>query len=107
MSLRSNGAALLLAMHNSLPGNSINDLYIDGNDVASEGTFVSSVTGAELAYTNWAAIEPNNWGGGEDCASMHGPNGLWNDLPCTVVRPAVCEIERRKFHADAPMLNMK
>ena len=92
-----------------LPGKSIHDLYIDGTDVASEGTFVSSATGTELTYTNWAGIEPNNCCGGEHCIHMFGVNGLWNDLRCTSVRPAVCEIERRKFHnhGNAPMLNKK
>lgn len=34
-------------------------------------------------YYNWAANEPNNWGGAEHCAQMAGwSNGQWNDNSC-------------------------
>ena len=81
-----------------LPGNSINLIYIDGTDAATEGTFVSSVTGAALSWTNWHGGEPNNHGNNEDCVNMYSEhNGLWNDLNCDTPLPAVCEIARRKF----------
>ena len=85
-----------------IPGNSINDLFIDGTDVTSEGTFVSSVTGAALSYTNWRDGEPNDAGDGEDCINMHGASGLWNDYSCTKSLPTVCELEG-KFHRDSSM----
>ena len=31
-----------------------------------------------LAYFNWAAGEPNDWQGPEDCVEMFN-NGRWND----------------------------
>ena len=77
-------------------------LYIDGNDVNSEGTFVSSVSGTGLSYTNWRDGEPNN-SGDEDCIYMQSTDGLWNDYLCTSTLPAVCEIERRKSRGDAQM----
>ena len=78
-----------------LSGKYANLVYIDGTDAASEGTFVSSVTGATLSYTKWAAHEPNNCCGGENCLNMYShEDGLWNDLNCDVPLPAACEIKR-------------
>ena len=42
-------------------------------------------SGAPLAYTNWAPLEPSGDGA---CAMQWGPNGIpyanqWNDVPCT------------------------
>ena len=80
-----------------LPGNSINLIYIDGTDAASEGNFVSSHTGANLSYTNWHINEPNNWDN-EDCVNMYAEsNGTWNDIACNTSLPAACEVERRKL----------
>ena len=87
-----------------LPGNSISKLFIDGTDVTSEGSFVSSVTGTELSYTNWAYGEPNNSSFGEDCIEMSGDHGLWNPVSCTASLPTVCEFESRKFHGTASVL---
>ena len=87
-----------------LPGHSISSIFIDGTDVTIEGSFVSSVTGANLSYTNWDSGEPNDAGAGEDCIDMRGYFGVWNDFPCTAALPTVCEIETRKFHGDASVL---
>ena len=81
-----------------LPGNSINLIYIDGTDAASEGTFVSSETGAVMSYMNWIVGEPNNCCGGEHCLNMYSEhNGLWNDIGCETPLASVCEIENSKF----------
>ena len=80
-----------------LPDKTIDWVYIDGTDAASEGTFVSSVTGAVMTYMNWIVGEPNNCCGGEHCLNMYSyQNGLWNDIGCEVELASVCEIERRK-----------
>ena len=84
-----------------LPAYSISKLFIDGTDVASEGTFVSSATGEALLYTNWGSGEPSNSGAGEDCIEMSGDQGFWNDYPCTATLPTFCEIDGRKFQGDA------
>ena len=69
-------------------------IYIDGTDAATEGTFVSSVTGANLTYFNWPHNEPNNWNN-EDCLSTISDNGFMNDMNCSEPLPSVCE--RREF----------
>ena len=72
-------------------------IYIDGTDATTEGTFVSSVTGAALTYTNWHGGEPNNHGGNENCVHTYAEyNGTWNDVTCDTYMPAVCEIEGRE-----------
>ena len=73
-------------------------IYIDGTDAASEGTFVSSETGAVMSYMNWIVGEPNNCCGGEHCLNMYSEhNGLWNDIGCETPLASVCEIENSKF----------
>ena len=70
-------------------------IHIDGTDAATEGTFVSSVTGAALTYFNWSAGEPNNWDN-EDCLNILSDTGLMNDMKCSELMPSVCEI--REFN---------
>ncbi|MEO2005583.1 MAG: C-type lectin domain-containing protein [Candidatus Poribacteria bacterium] len=55
--------------------------WIGLTDAAGEGKW-RWVTGEALAYTNWAAGEPNDFGSGdEDYAHMGAqPHGVWNDL---------------------------
>ena len=55
--------------------------------------------GSTLTYSSaWANNEPNDWGGGEDCAegNFRGPR-QWNDAKCRDRKNFVCE-----FKADAP-----
>ena len=74
-------------------------IYIDGTDVATEGTFVSNETGTELRYKNWHRGEPNNHRD-EDCINIYADIGKWNDIPCGLNLPAVCEIESEFIQAD-------
>ena len=60
--------------------------------MATEGTFVSNITGKTLTYTNWNVGEPSNFND-EDCINTKNESGLWNDYPCDSALPAVCEIE--------------
>lgn len=63
--------------------NSVSDvIWIGFNDEAVEGAFVW-YDQSPVTYTNWAAGEPNNSGGNEDCTQIY-PNGGWNDLPCGI-----------------------
>ncbi|XP_028415346.1 E-selectin-like [Dendronephthya gigantea] len=47
--------------------------------------------GKPSPYLRWNTGEPNNVGGNEDCVEMW-ENGHWNDAPCTLARPFICEI---------------
>jgi cysteine-rich repeat protein len=60
------------------------------NDINLEGTFVWS-NGDAVTFNNFAAGQPDNFNGDEDCASFLG-DGTWNDLPCTNGNHPLCEI---------------
>jgi hypothetical protein len=55
--------------------------------------------GEAVTYWNWAAGEPNNETGNEDCGVIWGPHlstvsfrGFWNDMPCDAnVDTVICE----------------
>ena len=66
-------------------------IFIDGTDVATEGTFVSSVTGAALTYFSWSGGEPNNWNNDEDCLNIYRDSSKWNDITCESKLPSICE----------------
>lgn len=53
-------------------------VHIGYTDRYSEGTF-QWVSGATGTYTNWAAGEPNNYGGTEDFAQWPWNGSQWND----------------------------
>ena len=76
--------------------------WIGATDAASEGTWIwdgattlggtknkptgsGSDAGRSASFHSWASGEPNDWGGGEDCAvtNWSGSRGMWNDLPCS------------------------
>ena len=78
-----------------------NFIYIDGTDAATEGTFVSNVTGRNLTYLPWNGGEPNYWGN-EDCLNIYRDSGKWNDIPCDRQLPSVCEI--REFVSNLTKL---
>ena len=47
--------------------------------------------GSKPGYKNWNYGEPNNFNGREHCVEIYVNNGKWNDIPCFVKRPFVCE----------------
>ncbi|XP_008848050.1 mannose-binding protein A-like [Nannospalax galili] len=63
--------------------------FIGITDEITEGQF-KYVTGGTLTYSNWKKDEPNNYGGGEDCAIIL-KEGIWNDISCNTPFLAVCE----------------
>eukprot|EP00961_Rhodomonas_salina_P019548 263360-Rhodomonas_salina.1 len=66
------------------------EVWIGFNDILTEGTFVWADGAASDAFTNWNSNEPNDFQGNEDCAELHGDNGLWNDDTCTNQVHYVC-----------------
>ena len=69
-------------------------IWLGYNDIDHEGTFVWS-DGSPDTFQKWYRGEPNNAGGGEDCAYTRGgkSSSTWNDLGCveTQRKPFVCE----------------
>ena len=58
-------------------------LWLDGNDVASEGNWVTTA-GVSITWFNWSPNynQPDNCCGGEDYLHYHAPWGSdWNDIP--------------------------
>ncbi len=51
----------------------------EGSAGAGGGTTVNG------QYTNWAAGEPNNADGDENCMETYISDGSWNDLPCSAM----------------------
>jgi hypothetical protein len=45
-----------------------------------------------FTFEKWSASEPNNELAEEDCAQFFGPSGVWNDAPCWIAQPFVCEL---------------
>ena len=65
--------------------------WLGFNDLASEGSWVWA-DGSAVAYTNWAASQPDNGGGTEHCGHYgYGGSYLWNDDQCYNTKYYVCE----------------
>jgi hypothetical protein len=64
--------------------------WIGASDEASEGVWVWT-DGSPVAWTAWAAYQPDNAGAAEHCAATnYGPVAAWNDWPCATALPFVC-----------------
>lgn len=71
-----------------LPRQPAGDVWLGLNDRATEGLW--RWMDGSSSYTRWATGEPNN-SGNEDCAASYSASGRWDDLPCTLTRPFICE----------------
>jgi hypothetical protein len=74
----------------------LTDVWIGGNDISTEGTWVWLNGEAFGGYTNWRMGEPNNSDAndpaGEDCMIIEGDNGgLWDDRSCLREYGYICE----------------
>ena len=72
------------------------EVWLDGTDEDTEGVWLWSSNGQQLAYDNWGATEPQNNieadGSSENClAVITTGSNLWESLLCTYWRPSVCE----------------
>jgi hypothetical protein len=67
------------------------DTWIGLNDLASEGTMLWEAGGAPSLYTHWAAQQPDDFDGTEDCVELLADGRGWNDRPCTDLRAYLCE----------------
>jgi Lectin C-type domain len=66
--------------------------WSDSNQQFWMGAAAGSVVG--MGYNKWAAGEPNDSGGIQDCATMWetATVGSWDDDDCAALKPFVCEI---------------
>lgn len=69
------------------------NIWIAGNDLATEGRFNWFTSGEILRYTNWEAREPNNaHNGTEHCVEIRGTyKQMWNNRMCTELNYYLCE----------------
>jgi hypothetical protein len=72
----------------------LDQAWIGASDRATEGAFVD-VDGRPIGYSAWAAGEPNDGGGAEDCAVVLA-DGTRNDADCAGARVFYCEDARAK-----------
>ena len=57
--------------------------------------------GHGVAYTQWDAGEPNDYGNREDCVAWIFPSNAWNDDNCYLARNFICTIPRGEHDAAA------
>ena len=68
------------------------DFWIGIDDMAVEGTF-KTVRGGTPTFLPWAAGEPDNNPGNQDCVDVLVASSKIETLACTTARIAVCECE--------------
>ena len=62
-----------------------NWIYLDGTN-----TRVPLKSDANGGFQRWGRVDPNDWGGNEDCGCID-RYGLWYDATCFKRRPFICE----------------
>uniref|UniRef100_A0A8D2LRQ8 C-type mannose receptor 2 n=1 Tax=Varanus komodoensis TaxID=61221 RepID=A0A8D2LRQ8_VARKO len=69
----------------------VEELWIGLNDLRLQMNFEWS-DGTPVLFTFWHPFEPNNFRDSlEDCVTIWGPDGRWNDSPCNQTLPSVCK----------------
>lgn len=94
-------------VRNTATGRMLGDLWIGGSDTATEGSWVwpdgvqfwsGTAMGSTVGgrFASWAAGQPDEGAGGEDCLRMNGtPPGMpttWADVSCGATSAFVCEL---------------
>ncbi|XP_053309219.1 C-type mannose receptor 2 isoform X2 [Spea bombifrons] len=69
----------------------VEELWIGLNDLKHQMNFEWS-DGSSVTFTSWHPFEPNNFRDSmEDCVTIWGPDGKWNDSPCNQTLPSICK----------------
>ncbi|KAM3922534.1 C-type mannose receptor 2 isoform 1-T1 [Leptodactylus fuscus] len=69
----------------------VEELWIGLNDIKHQMNFEWS-DGSAVTFTSWHPFEPNNFRDSmEDCVTIWGPEGKWNDSPCNQTLPSICK----------------
>ncbi|OCT62260.1 C-type mannose receptor 2 isoform X2 [Xenopus laevis] len=67
------------------------ELWIGLNDLKHQMNFEWS-DGSSVTFTSWHPFEPNNFrDSSEDCVTIWGAEGRWNDSPCNQTLPSICK----------------
>ena len=65
-------------------------LWVDAYDPNGDNVYTQSRTGLLLPYDNWGTGEPNGRG---QCGYINMYYATWDDTPCSVVVPIICEYD--------------
>lgn len=68
-----------------------NDVWLGANDFVDEGTFRWLDGDLVDAEGPWAATQPDNFEGRENCLELRASGDEWNDASCTTNKRALCE----------------
>eukprot|EP00062_Callorhinchus_milii_P021283 gi/632977849/ref/XP_007905576.1/ PREDICTED: C-type mannose receptor 2-like [Callorhinchus milii] len=69
----------------------VEELWIGLNDIKLQMNFAWS-DGSPVNFTYWHPYEPNNFHSSqEDCVTLWGEGGRWNDGPCNLTLPSICK----------------
>ncbi|XP_016305594.1 C-type mannose receptor 2-like [Sinocyclocheilus anshuiensis] len=74
----------------------IEELWIGLHDTAMQMNF-EWTDRTPVIFTYWHPFEPNNFRNvNEDCVTIWGPEGRWNDSPCNYSLPSICKKPAQK-----------
>ncbi|KAJ8245954.1 hypothetical protein GJAV_G00262100 [Gymnothorax javanicus] len=75
----------------------VDELWIGLHDTKMQMNFEWS-DHTPVIFTHWHPFEPNNFRNvQEDCVTLWGPEGRWNDSPCNLSLPSVCKKQAQKI----------
>ncbi|XP_075440470.1 C-type mannose receptor 2 [Ascaphus truei] len=81
------------------------ELWIGMNDLKQQMNFEWS-DGSAVTFTSWHPFEPNNFRDSlEDCVTIWGPDGKWNDSPCNLTLPSICKKPGQVAQGASPDLH--
>ncbi|XP_076853301.1 C-type mannose receptor 2 [Brachyhypopomus gauderio] len=74
----------------------VDELWLGLHDTAMQMNF-EWTDRTPVIFTFWHPFEPNNFlNTQEDCVTMWGPEGRWNDSPCNFSLPSICKKAAQK-----------
>uniref|UniRef100_A0A4W5PZF5 Mannose receptor C-type 2 n=1 Tax=Hucho hucho TaxID=62062 RepID=A0A4W5PZF5_9TELE len=79
----------------------VEELWIGLHDTAMQMDF-QWTDHTPVIFTYWHPFEPNNFQNTpEDCVTIWGPEGRWNDSPCNQTLPSICKKTAQKTDGQA------
>ncbi|XP_066497650.1 C-type mannose receptor 2 [Hoplias malabaricus] len=78
----------------------VDELWIGLHDTGMQMNF-EWTDRTPVTFTFWHPFEPNNFlNTQEDCVTMWGPEGRWNDSPCNFSLPSICKKDAQKIEGQ-------